>query len=214
MQPDKDNICGLLLAGGRSRRMGGGDKCLLDIGGKSLLRRIADTAAPQVGPLVLNTNSDPDLFREYGLPIAPDVVDGFAGPLAGVLTGLEWAAAHAPQCDWVASFACDAPFAPADLVARLMDAAMRDGADMACASSGGRDHPVFALWPVRLAAGLRAAVVDEELRKVDVWTARYTLARVDFGTDGGDPFFNINRPEDLDTAAALLADGRDDQLAR
>jgi molybdenum cofactor guanylyltransferase len=209
MQLDKDNICGLLLAGGQSRRMGGGDKCLLDIGGKTLLRRIADTAAPQVGPLVLNTNSNPDLFREYGLPIAPDVVDGFAGPLAGVLTGLEWALVNARDCDWVASFACDAPFAPADLVARLMDAVMREGADMACASSGGRDHPVFALWPVRLAADLRSAVVDEELRKVDVWTARYTLACVDFGTDsgpaGGDPFFNINRPEDLDTAAALLA---------
>lgn len=205
MRPDRDDTCGLLLAGGQSRRMGGGDKCLAEIGGKTLLRRIADTAARQVGPLVLNTNSDPDLFREYGLPIAPDVIDGFAGPLAGVLTGLEWAAANAPQCDWVASFACDAPFAPNDLVARLMAAVMRDGADMACASSGGRDHPVFALWPVSLAAELRAAVVEEGIRKVDVWTARYKLTRADFDSSAADPFFNINRPEDLDAAAALLA---------
>lgn len=214
--PPETTICGLLLAGGQSRRMGGGDKCLLEIGGQSLLRRIADTARVQVDPLVLNTNSDPALFGEYNLPVAPDVVDGFAGPLAGVLTGLEWAVANAPGCDWVASFACDAPFAPRDLVARMLAAIDTDGADMACASSGGRDHPVFALWPVRLAGALRTAVIDEGLRKVDVWTARYDLARVDFapgsGTAAGDPFFNINRPEDLDTAAALLAAGCDDQL--
>jgi molybdenum cofactor guanylyltransferase len=209
--PPEANICGVLLAGGQSRRMGGGDKCLLEIGGQSLLRRIADNAATQVGPLVLNTNSDPSLFDGYDLPVATDVVEGFAGPLAGVLTGLEWAAAHAPECDWVASFACDAPFAPRDLVARLVEAIARDGAVMACATSGGRDHPVFALWPTRLADELRVAVVDEGVRKVDIWTARYKLARVDFDNSdsisGGDPFFNINRPEDLDTAAALLADG-------
>ncbi|CAN0580330.1 unnamed protein product, partial [Laminaria digitata] len=167
MPTEPKNICGLLLAGGQSRRMGGGDKCLMDLGGKTLLRRIIDTAAPQVGPLVLNTNSDPALFEVYDLPVAPDVIDGFAGPLAGVLTGLEWAEMNAPGCDWVASFACDAPFAPADLVARLIVAVEGAGADMACASSGGRDHPVFALWPVRLAAELRAAVVDEGVRKVD-----------------------------------------------
>lgn len=204
MPPERNNICGLLLAGGQSRRMGGGDKCLMTLDGKTLLQRIVDTAAPQVGPLVLNTNSDPALFAAHGLPVAPDVIDGFAGPLAGVLTGLEWAQANAPECDWVASFACDAPFAPHDLVARLADAVGDGSADMACANSGGRDHPVFALWPVRLAGALRTAVVDEGIRKVDVWTARFTLARAVFDTESGDPFFNINRPEDLDAAAALM----------
>lgn len=206
MPPEHQNICGLLLAGGQSRRMGGGDKCLMTLGGKTLLQRIIDVATPQVGPLVLNTNSDPALFDFCALPVAPDVIDGFAGPLAGVLTGLEWAAANAPECDWVASFACDAPFAPADLVARLLTAVAQDEADMACAMSGGRDHPVFALWPVRLADALRTAVVDEGVRKVDIWTARFRLARADFDTAKGDPFFNINRPEDLDAATALLAD--------
>jgi molybdopterin-guanine dinucleotide biosynthesis protein A len=205
--PPEPNICGLLLAGGQSRRMGGGDKCLMELGGQTLLRRLIATAAPQVGPLVLNTNSDPALFRDYGLPIAPDVVDGYAGPLAGVLTGLEWAAANAPHCDWVASFASDAPFAPTDLVSRMRTAIEREDSDMACASSAGRDHPVFALWPVRLAAELRAAVVTEGVRKVDTWTARYTLARAEFGTAGGDPFFNINRPEDLAAAEVLLVAG-------
>ena len=205
--PPEPNICGLLLAGGQSRRMGGGDKCLMELGGQTLLRRLIATAAPQVGPLVLNTNSDPALFRDYGLPIAPDVVDGYAGPLAGVLTGLEWAAANAPYCDWVASFASDAPFAPTDLVSRMRTAIEREDSDMACASSAGRDHPVFALWPVRLAAELRAAVVTEGVRKVDTWTARYTLARAEFGTADGDPFFNINRPEDLAAAEVLLVAG-------
>jgi molybdopterin-guanine dinucleotide biosynthesis protein A len=205
--PPEPNICGLLLAGGQSRRMGGGDKCLMELGGQTLLRRLIATAAPQVGPLVLNTNSDPALFRDYGLPVAPDVVDGYAGPLAGVLTGLEWAAANAPHCDWVASFASDAPFAPTDLVSRMRTAIEREDSDMACASSAGRDHPVFALWPVRLAAELRAAVVTEGVRKVDTWTARYTLARAEFGTADGDPFFNINRPEDLAAAEVLLVAG-------
>ena len=207
MPPEPGNICGVLLAGGQSRRMGGGDKCLMDLGGKTLLRRIVETAAPQVGPLVLNTNSDLALFASYDLPVAPDVIDGFAGPLAGVLTGLEWARAHAPECDWVASFACDAPFAPADLVARLVAAVEAAGADMACAQSGGRDHPVFALWPVRLAGELRRAVVDEGVRKVDIWTGRYKIARADFDTGRCDPFFNINRPEDLDAAARLMGNG-------
>jgi molybdopterin-guanine dinucleotide biosynthesis protein A len=205
--PPEPNICGLLLAGGQSRRMGGGDKCLMELGGQTLLRRLIATAAPQVAPLVLNTNSDPALFRDYGLPVAPDVVDGYAGPLAGVLTGLEWAAANAPHCDWVASFASDAPFAPTDLVSRMRTAIEREDSDMACASSAGRDHPVFALWPVRLAAELRAAVVTEGVRKVDTWTARYTLARAEFGTADGDPFFNINRPEDLAAAEVLLVAG-------
>lgn len=187
--------------------MGGGDKCLMDLAGKTLLQRLVDVAAPQVGPLVLNTNSDPVLFNSYNLPVAPDVVDGFAGPLAGVLTGLEWARANAPDCDWVASFACDAPFAPADLTARLMAAIEDEGADMACAHSDGRDHPVFALWPVRLAAELRAAVVDEGVRKVDIWTGRYALARAVFDTATVDPFFNINRPEDMAAAAALMGEG-------
>lgn len=184
--------------------MGGGDKCLMDLAGETLLRRIANTAAPQVGAIVLNTNSDPALFATYGLPVVRDVVDGYAGPLAGVLTGLEWARANAPECDWVASFACDAPFAPANMVSVLSAAVAADRADMACAASDGRDHPVFALWPVRLADELRAAVVDEGLRKVDLFTARYRLARASFSVDPIDPFFNINRPEDLARAETLL----------
>lgn len=202
--PPERRVCGLLLAGGQSRRMGGGDKCLLTLGGQTLLDHVARRVAPQVGPMVLNTNSDAALFTEYRMPVVPDTVPGFAGPLAGVLTGLEWTARQAPDCSWVASFACDAPFAPVDLVARLLAVVASENADMACAVSNDRDHPVFAVWPVRLAAELRHAITVEDVRKVDAWTGRYRLARAVFPTDPVDPFFNINRPEDLDAAESLL----------
>ncbi|MBP2294072.1 molybdenum cofactor guanylyltransferase MobA [Azospirillum rugosum] len=200
-------VAGVLLAGGLSRRMGGGDKSLRTLGGRTILERIIATARPQVGPLVLNANGDPARFAPYGLPVAADVVEGFAGPLAGVLTGLEWARANAPGCAWVASFATDAPFIPGDLVARLVAAVERDGADLACAQSGGQEHPVFGLWPVRLADDLRRAMVEEDMRKVDAWTGRYNLAIADFATDPVDPFFNTNRPADLEEAERLLAAG-------
>ena len=199
-----EQIAGLLLAGGQSRRMGGGDKAMMKLGGETLLARIVARVRPQVGPLVLNANGDLSRFVGFGLPIAPDVVEGYAGPLAGVLTGLEWARAHAPGCDYVASFACDAPFVPPDLVTRLRAAMAEANADMACAASGGREHPVFALWPVRLADDLRRAVLDEGVRKVDAWTGRYTLARAAFSTDPVDPFFNVNAPQDMAAAEALL----------
>lgn len=203
--PASAGVCGLLLAGGQSRRMGGGDKCFATLGGETLLARIIRIARPQVEALVLNANGDPERFADYGLPVASDVVSGFAGPLAGVLTGLEWAQANAPGCGWVASFACDAPFVPHDLVSRLLAAVEAQHADMACAASGGRDQPVVGLWPIRLAADLRTTLVEEEIRKVDVWTARHRLARVDWPTDPVDPFFNVNRPKDLAAAEAFLS---------
>ena len=200
-----DAVAGLLMAGGQSRRMGGGDKCLRLLGGRTILARIIDRVRPQVGPMILNAAGDPARFADSGLPVVPDVVEGFAGPLAGVLTGLSWARENAPGCRWVASFACDAPFVPGDLVARLIAAVEADGADMACAHSGGRDHPVFGLWPLDLTDDLRRAVIDQDVRKVDVWTARFRLARARYGTDPVDPFFNVNRPEDLTEAENLLA---------
>ncbi len=200
------DIAGVILAGGQSRRMGGGDKCLRELGGATLLARVIERAAPQTGALMLNANGDAARFASFGLPVAADVIGGYAGPLAGVLTGLEWARDNAPGCDWLASFACDAPFMPGDLVARLMAAIGEDGADMACAASGGRDHPVFALWPVRLADDLRRAVVDDGVRKVDLWTGRYRLAHAEFACDPVDPFFNVNRPDDFARAETLLAD--------
>lgn len=202
MPPD---VVGVLLAGGRSRRMGGGDKCLAALGGETLLSRAVARARPQVGPLLLNANGDPARFSGYGLPVAADVVEGFHGPLAGVLTGMDWAAEHAPAARWIATFATDAPFFPLDLVDRLLAAVEGAAADLACARSAGRTHPVFGLWPVALAGDLRSALVDEGLRKIDAWTARHRLAEVSFPAGPSDPFFNLNSPEDLAAAARLVA---------
>ena len=203
-------VAGVILAGGLARRMGGGDKGLRALAGRPILTHVIERAAPQVEALVLNANGDPERFAAFGLPVAADGIEGFAGPLAGVLAGLDWAATEAPEAAWLASFPCDAPFLPEDLVARLLAAVEAEGADMACAASEGRDHPVIGLWPLRLRAALRRALVEEEVRKVDVWTARYRLARVAFDAlalPGGsvDPFFNANRPDDIDEAARLLA---------
>ncbi len=197
-------VAGVVLAGGLSRRMGGGDKALLALGGRTILDHVISRARPQVAHLALNANGDAARFAAFGLPVIADVVEGHKGPLAGVLTGLEWAVSEHPECAWVASFASDAPFLSDDLVARLLAAIEKDGADMACAASAGRHHPVFGLWPVALAGDLRHAVIDEEIRKVDVWTARYHLAVADFESEPFDPFFNTNRPEDLAEAEALL----------
>jgi molybdopterin-guanine dinucleotide biosynthesis protein A len=199
---------GILLAGGLARRMGGGDKCLRQLGGRPLLDWLIETARPQVDTLILNANGDPDRFAGFGLPVVADVIDGYAGPLAGVLTGMTWAAENVPEAEWLVSFATDAPFLPADMVARMLDAVAREDAEMACAASGGRTHPVFGLWPVRLKDELQAAMVNEDMRKIDRWTARYDLAEVAFDeADGRDPFFNVNRPENLAEAEEALARG-------
>jgi len=198
------SVIGLLLAGGQSRRMGGGDKCLRLLGGQTILARIIARVRAQVRRLVLNANGDPVRFTSYGLPVVADSVEGFAGPLAGVLAGLDWASANARDCPWVASLPSDAPFLPADLVARLF-AAVDQGAEMACAASGGQSHPVVGLWPVRLRDDLRHALTVERIHKVDVWTGRYRLATVDFPIGAIDPFFNANRPEDLAEAERFLA---------
>jgi molybdopterin-guanine dinucleotide biosynthesis protein A len=197
-------VVGLLLAGGQSRRMGGGDKALHLLGGVSLLDRVIERMRPQVEMLVLNANGDLERFARFGLPVVPDDVPGFAGPLAGVLAGLDWTASHRPDCPFIASVATDAPFLPVDLVARLVHRLAQERGDLACAASAGHAHPVIGLWPVRLREDLRRAVVEEGIRKVDHWTARYKLVTVPFANRPVDPFFNANRPEDLQAAAALL----------
>jgi len=197
-------VVGLLLAGGQSRRMGGGDKTLRLLGGIPLLERVIERLRPQIDALVLNANGDPARFARCALPVVPDSVPGFAGPLAGVLAGLDWAATHRSDCHYVVSVATDAPFLPADLVVRLAEGLDEAGADLTCATSGGRSHPVFGLWPVRLRDDLRGALVDQGIRKVDLWTARHKLATVPFSDQPVDPFFNANRPEDFAAAEALL----------
>lgn len=195
----------VILAGGLARRMGGGDKGLHRLGGETILARIIRLMRPQVSGFVINANGDAARFAEFGLPVASDSVPDFAGPLAGVLAGLEYARRQASAAQDVLSVPSDAPFLPGDLVTRLIAARAAAHADLACASSGGQAHPVIGLWPLRLYENLRAAVADEGIRKVDIWTARHKLAEAEFASDPVDPFFNANRPEDIAEAERLLA---------
>jgi len=199
------DIAGVLLAGGQSRRFGGGDKCLQVLGGKTLLERVARNAMPQVGSLILNANGDTDRFPNLGMPVLKDTIDGFVGPLGGVLSAVDFVAKHVPQARWVATFATDAPFVPINWVSRVMGAITREDARMGTAASNGRTHPVFGVWPVDLRFELRKAVEEEEIRKVDAWTSRYKLATVNFEAGDVDPFFNINTPDDLTEAEEILA---------
>ncbi len=211
----------------------GGDKCLMTLGGRTVLEHVIERAAPQVNRLVLNANGDAGRFASFGLPVIADSVGegstggagarnaadprngadsskrqgpgkgAGVGPLAGVLAGLDWAAGQMPDAGHVASFATDTPFFPTDLVRRLYLEIER-GAQLACARSGGRLQPVFAVWPVALRHELRRALVVEGVRKVDRWTARYRLAVVDYAVEPFDPFFNLNKPAHLAVAASLL----------
>ena len=210
---ETETIAGIILAGGQGRRLGGVDKAATLLGGKPLIEHVIDRVRSQVSSLIINASGDPSRFEGLGLPVVADVVEGFAGPLAGVLTGLQWVSQHRPEASWLASFAVDTPFLPVNLVATLAEAVAREGADMACALSGERTHPVVALWPVRLMDDLRHALIEEDIRKIDRWTARYQTIHVDFqpvslggtmGTEAFDPFFNINRPEDLIEAERIL----------
>jgi len=199
---------GVVLAGGLSRRMGGGDKGLIDIGGQTMLARAVARLQPQVGRVILNANGDPARLSAFGLPVVPDAVEGFAGPLAGVLTGMLWARDHAPDARWVVTVAGDTPFFPDNLVARFVEAAGHDEAMIALAASGGHRHPVFGLWPVALADDLHAFLDLGESRKVLAFVDRHPDITVNFpglmlDDVAVDPFFNVNTPEDIDIAEAI-----------
>ena len=196
---------GVLLAGGLARRMGGGDKPLQTIAGRTILERAVERLAPQCDGLILNANGDPARFAALGLPVVPDDVPGFAGPLAGILAALDWAAERRPDIAWVASAAADSPFLPRDFVARLHAARLAADTPLACAESDGQAHPTNGLWAVRLRADLRHALVVEDLRKIDRWTARHGVAPAAWPAEPVDPFFNANAPEDIARAEALIA---------
>jgi molybdopterin-guanine dinucleotide biosynthesis protein A len=205
MTDDRPSTLGVLLAGGLARRMGGGDKPMKTIGGRTILERVIARLAPQCDGLILNANGDPARFASFGLPVVADTVEGFAGPLAGVLTTLDWAVAHRPDVEWVLSAATDCPFLPRDLVVRLQHARVEEGTQLSVAASGDQVHPVIGLWSVALRDELRHALVVEDIRKIDRWTARYKLATVTWTTEPLDPFFNANTIEDIAEAERLAA---------
>jgi molybdopterin-guanine dinucleotide biosynthesis protein A len=185
--------------------MGGGDKPMRTILGRSILERVIARLAPQCDGLILNANGDPARFAAFGLPVVGDDVADFPGPLAGILAALDWMAAHRPKVKFLVSAAADCPFLPRDLVARLDEVREQRQVELAVATSGGQTHPVIGLWSVRLREELRHALVKEDIRKIDRWTARYKLATADWPTVPLDPFFNANTVEDIAEAARLAA---------
>ena len=195
---------GLVLAGGLARRMGGGDKALLKIGNETILDRVVARLKPHCTAVILNANGDPTRFARFALPVVADDIPDFAGPLAGILAGLDWAAANA-SADWIVSVPGDCPFVPRDLVGRLHAARAAAGTPLACAKSGDWRHPVAGLWPVALRADLRHALTSEGLHKIEVWTGRHGVALAEWDDRPVDPFFNVNRPEDLAEAERVAA---------
>jgi molybdopterin-guanine dinucleotide biosynthesis protein A len=153
--------------------------------------------------VIINANGDPARFADTGLAVVPDTVPDFAGPLAGILAGLDWAAAHMPEVADIISAPGDCPFLPADLVARLTAARAQAGVPLACARSGDWRHPVAGLWPIRLRNDLHRALVEEGLHKIEVWTARYGVAIAEWPSGMIDPFFNVNTPEDAVAAERM-----------
>lgn len=197
---------GVILAGGQATRMGGGDKGRLRLGGKSLMGHVIDRLAPQVAGLALNANGDATRFADLNLPVLPDSVEGFAGPLAGVLAGLDWAAGQG--ADTIVTAAADTPFFPCDLVPQLLLASEGMTHPLVLATTpdpkrGTSRHPTFGLWPVALRNDLRDALADG-LRKVVLWTDRHHGREALFPVAEFDPFFNINTPQDLSRAETLL----------
>ncbi|MEM1277213.1 MAG: molybdenum cofactor guanylyltransferase MobA [Pseudomonadota bacterium] len=199
-------LAGVILAGGLARRMGGGDKAIRTVAGRPLLAHVIDRLRPQVEALALNANGDPERFATYGLPVIADTVEGFVGPLGGVLSGLRWA--QRDGFSHIVTAAADTPFFPSDLARRLIDAAGRENQPIALAATtdpkrGLSEHPTFGLWPVALADNLEEALIIGQMRKVIVWTSRHGAARAVFDDAGAYPFFNVNTPEDLAEAERI-----------
>jgi molybdopterin-guanine dinucleotide biosynthesis protein A len=203
MVPD---TVGVILAGGQARRMGGVDKALIPLGGTTLIERAIARASVQVSDLIINANGDLTRFAHLGLPVLPDRVSGFAGPIAGILAGFEWMRANRPKARWLASFACDCPFFPMNMVERLVEKARSESAKIAVAESGSQHHPVFAVWSADISATSEDILVKRGLRKMDDFVATFPSTRVRFEAEPIDPFININTPEDLARAEDYIVE--------
>ena len=204
---DSQTVVGIILAGGLAKRMGGGDKCLLPLAGKTLLQRTIERAQPQVGELILNANGNSLRFARSRLPVIADSIPGNLGPLAGMHAGLSWMRKDNPNAEWLASFASDTPFFPSDLVSCLHAAATATTrrCQLAVASSRLRLHPVFALWHASLLEKIEQQLKTGEVPRLQDWVKQQNMVEVNFAADAYDPFFNINTPQDLYTAEPLVA---------
>ena len=205
--PERASIAGVILAGGLSRRMGGVEKSLIELGGVPLVAHARNRLAPQVARIVISANGDPERFARFCLPVAGDAVPGYAGPLAGIHSAMLWARENLPEASHVLSAAADTPFFPSNLCEKLAAAAATG--KIVLAASGGKTHQVFGLWPVQLAGELEDYLANGG-RKVMAFVEAHEWSAAEFailetGRGPIDPFFNINTPEDVDLAVAIAA---------
>ena len=200
----KQKIGCVILAGGLARRMGGVSKPLQRLNGETMIAHILERIRPQVSEIVINANHDQDAYACYSLPIIPDPVEGYAGPLAGILAGMDWIAEKRPDIEYLLSVSGDSPFLPQDLVERLIKPIVESDAELTVASRNGRTQPVIGLWDWRLRDDLRRCLTEEKIFKVDRWTARFNIQTVSFDAEENDPFFNVNTIDDLKQAEKIL----------
>ena len=188
----KPAVLGVLLANGYSRPRGGKDRCLRRLKGRPVLDYIIERTTPQVNQLILNANGDPTRFQQVKVPVVPDAIDERSSTLSGILTGMEWAKDHHPDCEWVASFATSSPFIPVDLISHLNAEVQRKKADMAYVRCGKKQHPEFGIWPVSLAEDLRYAIEEEKVRCVNNWASSYKVIEVQYSDNPIDRFTSAN----------------------
>lgn len=200
-----ESVIGVILAGGLARRMGGGDKCLLPLAGKTLLQRTIDRAQPQVAKLLLNANGNSLRFARTRLPVIADAYPNNPGPLAGIHAAFVWMQVNAPNAEWLVSFASDTPFFPDNFVEALFEAAQKSDQRLVVATSKSQIHPVFCLWHRSLTSAIAAQLVTGEVPRLQEWIKAREPLEVNFSAEGYDPFFNINTPQDLYTAEPLAA---------
>jgi molybdopterin-guanine dinucleotide biosynthesis protein A len=200
-----DMVVGIILAGGLARRMGGGDKCLLPLAGKTLLKRTIERAQPQVQQLLLNANGNSLRFARTRLPVVADANPNNLGPLAGIQAGFTWMQVNTPHHEWLMSFASDSPFFPTDVVEKLLAAAVQSNKTVAVATSKSRVHPVFSLWHTSVSSKISAQLITGEAPRLQDWMKAQEALEVEFPADAYDPFFNINTPQDLYAAEPMAA---------
>lgn len=188
----KPPVVGLLHTNNSHRAHHCGEKCLKKLMGKPVISYVVERVSPQVSRLVLNANGDPTRFHDVDIPVVPDAIDDLSGPLAGILTGMEWVHENAPDSEWLATFATDSPFIPEDLVLHMLEEIERNHADMAFISCGGRPHPEYGIWPVELAEDLRYALMEENIKRVDKWTQLYDTITVEYPAQPIDRFTLTN----------------------
>ena len=202
---------GVILAGGKSTRMGVEDKALMPLGGRPMIAHVIERLRPQVERIVISVNGDPSRFAAFGLPLVSDMFEGFVGPLAGLHAGMRWSETNLPEARFIVSVASDTPFFPPDLVVRLSEGCGRDENTVALAASTNGTHPIFGLWPVKLADPLERILKAGKAGKMVEFADRFMRLNVPFedivlpNGEAVDPFFNVNTPEHAAEAAKIVA---------